>query len=196
MFEKYWNRKLTGLVVVFFVLTSLCGWVYVITHNKVSVGYNEGYQPTQPIPFSHQLHAGQYQMDCRFCHTAVEESPHASVPSLNVCMNCHLNIKKQSEWLTQLRQAYEKGEPIQWKKVHLLPDFVRFNHSPHVKTLSQRNGLKGAESIRQSCRTCHGAVENMSVVMQKESLSMGWCIQCHRQEENKDWLTQCSTCHY
>ena len=190
--EKYWNRKLTGLVVVVLILFSLCGLIYALSYNTINIGYNDGYQPTQPIPFSHQLHAGQYQMDCRYCHTAVEESAHASVPSLNVCMNCHMNIKLQSPWLKELRAAYDKGEPIEWKKVHLLPDFVRFNHAPHVKTLSKRNG----GDVAQSCRSCHGLVETMSVVMQKETLSMGWCIECHRKEEDKEWLTQCSTCHY
>ena len=192
MFQKYWNRKLTGLVVILLILFSLCTIVYALSNNTIDIGYNDGYQPTQPIPFSHQLHAGQYQMDCRYCHTAVEESIHASIPSLNVCMNCHMNIKLQSPWLKKLREAYDKGEPIQWKKVHLLPDFVRFNHAPHVQTLSLRKG----GDIVQSCRACHGLVETMSVVQQKETLSMGWCIECHRQEEDKEWLTQCSTCHY
>ena len=194
MFQKYWNRKLTGLFVIVAGLTLLCGFIYKLTNNEISLGYNEGYAPSQPMDFSHELHAGRYQMDCRYCHTSVEESRHASIPSLNVCMNCHLNIKKQSPALKTLRQAYEKGEPVQWKKVHLLADFVKFNHAPHIKAL--RGGQNTSTAYLKSCQVCHGAVETMDVVFQKESLSMGWCINCHRQEENKEWLNQCSTCHY
>lgn len=194
MFQKYWNRKLTGLLVVVIGLTFLCGFIYKLTNNEIPLGYNDGYAPTQPIPFSHQLHAGRYQMDCRYCHTSVEEGRYASIPSLNVCMNCHLNIKLQSPALKTLRQAYEKKEPIQWKKVHLLPDFVKFNHAPHIKAL--RGEQNTSSAYLKSCQVCHGAVETMDVVFQKETLSMGWCINCHRQEDNKEWLNQCSTCHY
>ena len=194
MFQKYWNRKLTGLLLMLFALIFLCGFVFVLTHNEIDLGYNQGYAPSQPIAFSHELHAGKYKMDCRYCHTAVEESRHASIPSLNICMNCHLNIKKQSPALALLRKAYEEKKAVQWKKVHLLPDFVKFNHAPHIKALTGENS--NSDIYRQSCRSCHGSVSTMDLVLQKETLSMGWCIQCHRKEENKDWLIQCSTCHY
>lgn len=148
----------------------------------VSVGYNKGYEPEQPIPFDHSLHAGTYQIKCQYCHTNAEYSRHATVPSLNVCMNCHVAVKTDSPWIKKLREHYEAGVSIPWVKVHLLPDFVQFNHSPHIK--------KGV-----ACQTCHGPVENMSKVQQFTDLSMGWCVNCHRKPENNA-PTNCSTCHY
>lgn len=157
--------------------------MYVIANNKIVIGYNKGYMPDQPIPFSHEIHAGRYKIDCRYCHTGAETTRHASVPSLNICMNCHTTIGANgSPAIAKLREAYEKDQPIQWEKVHLLPDHVKFNHSPHI--------LAGKE-----CRECHGPVETMSKVYQYESLSMGWCVNCHRQPENQAPVT-CSTCHY
>lgn len=194
--EKWWNRKWTGLAVVSFVLLSLCVFIYALTEQKLKIAYNDGYQPDQPIPFSHKVHVGQYKMDCRYCHTSVEENRHASVPSLNICMNCHLNIKVESPWIQQLRQAVQENKPIQWQKVHLLADFVKFNHAPHIKALTQDRSNPDSKAYKQSCYTCHGPVEDMSVVFQHETLSMGWCIDCHRKEENKPWLLQCVTCHY
>ncbi len=194
--EKWWNRKWTGLLVVSCLLLSLCLFILALTHQKLELAYNDGYQPNQPIPFSHELHAGQYKMDCRYCHTSVEESKHASVPSLNICMNCHLNIKVNSPWIKKLRQAFEQNKPIEWQKVHLLPDFVRFNHAPHIKALTAGHSEPDSSVYRQSCQACHGKVEEMPVLFQDKTLSMGWCVECHRQEENKPWLLQCSTCHY
>ena len=194
--EEWWNRKWTGAVIVPVILIALCVFIYALTHQKLEIGYNKGYQPDQPIPFSHQLHAGQYKMDCRYCHTSVEESRYASVPSLNICMNCHINIKVESPWIQKLRKAFDEDKPIQWQKVHLLADFVKFNHAPHIKALTDGQTIPDSSVYRQSCQTCHGKVEEMPIVFQTETLSMGWCIDCHRQEENKPWLLQCSTCHY
>ncbi len=148
----------------------------------VSVGYNKGYEPEQPIPFEHSLHAGTYQIKCQYCHTNVEYSRHATVPSLNICMNCHVAVKTDSPWIKKLRENYEAGTSIPWVKVHLLPDFVQFQHAPHIK--------KGVD-----CATCHGPVESMSKVQQFTDLSMGWCVNCHRKPENNA-PTNCSTCHY
>ncbi len=175
-------KKLVGALVVLSLLGGLSAFVYAISNNKVVIGYNQGYMPDQPIPFSHELHAGQYQMDCRFCHTGAETTRHASVPSLNVCMNCHLVVKTDSPWIQQITQAYNEGRSVAWEKVHLLPDHVKFDHSAHTQ--------KGKQ-----CAECHGPVENMPVVYQFSSLSMGWCINCHREPENKAPLN-CSTCHY
>lgn len=186
---NWWNRQITGAVFVLCSLMGLCVFIYSLSSNEISLGYNKGYQPDQPLAFSHKLHAGQYKIDCRYCHTAVEESRHAVIPSLNICMNCHLNIKTNTPWIQKLKKAYEDNQPIEWQKVHLLPDFVKFNHAPHIKALN-------STVFKQSCTTCHGLVEEMDIVYQHEDLSMGWCIQCHRQEENKPWLIQCSTCHY
>ncbi len=210
--------KTTGVVFFLFVFLSLSIFVYLVSSNKVSVGYNIDYQPDQPIPFSHKIHAGQYQIDCRYCHTQVERSPVASVPSLDICMNCHLTVKVNSPWIKKIRKAYENKEPIAWQKVHLLPDFVRFNHSLHIQFLTgggqqrtQQKAHEGAEEgiaesfhlflpasqeqIRRACTTCHGKVENMELMYQYKSLSMGWCVRCHRQKEHQAPIN-CSTCHY
>ena len=138
-------------------------------------------------------------MDCRYCHTSVERGRHASIPSLNICMNCHTNIKVNSPWIQKIRLAYENNQSVEWKKVHLLPDFVRFHHAPHIKALIRSKNLHAIPDpshFRKTCQTCHGQVENMETVFQYKDLSMGWCVQCHRKEENKPWLLQCSTCHY
>ena len=194
------GKKVTAAVFFFFILLSLSLFIFLISNNKIRLAYNNNYQPDQPIPFSHAIHVGQYQMDCRYCHTAVEEGRHAGVPSLDICMNCHLTVKPDSPHIQKLIAAYEDNQPIVWEKVHLLPDFVKFNHSLHIKALS--SGFAEAsqipssgEQIRKTCTTCHGKVENMEIMYQHESLSMGWCIQCHRKEENKA-PTNCSTCHY
>lgn len=152
-------------VVLGVVALGFLSWA--LANNKIVVGYNQGYQPTQPIPFSHQLHAGQYKIDCKYCHTNPGVSRHSSVPPLNVCMNCHLLVKTDSPWIQKLTEAYNAGKSIPWQKVHLLPDFVKFNHSAHIS--------KGV-----NCTTCHGDVANMPVVRQYSSLSMGWCVNCHR----------------
>lgn len=176
------TKKIIGAVVVLGILGGLSAIVYALTTNKVVIGYNQGYQPDQPIPYSHKLHAGQYKIDCRYCHTGVGVSRHASVPSLNVCMNCHLVVKTDSPWIQKLAEAYNSGKSVAWQKVHLLPDFVKFNHAAHIKA-------------GKDCTTCHGNIAEMEKVQQVQSLSMGWCVNCHRQPENKAPLN-CSTCHY
>lgn len=196
--DRWWSRKWTGLCLIVLTLLGLSGLIYALTNNIISIGYNDGYQPDQPIPFSHKLHVGKYKMDCRYCHTSVEESRHASIPSLEICMNCHLNIKTNSPVLKKLRKHFDENRPVRWKKVHLLPDFVRFHHAPHIKALSQKGDLSfipDKRAIRQSCYACHGVVENMDIIRQESNLSMGWCVNCHRQQENEK-LNQCSTCHY
>ena len=184
----------------FAVLFSFCGFVYLLSTNKIAVAYNDGYQPEQPLPFSHALHAGRYKMDCRYCHTEVEQGRHAGVPSLDICMNCHLTVKTNSPWIKKLTQAYQNKQPIVWEKVHLLPDFVKFNHSLHLNKLAgglHKGGLPfvSGENVRKTCTTCHGPVESMEEIYQHSPLSMGWCVQCHRKEENKAPVN-CSTCHY
>lgn len=133
-----------------------------------------GYQPEQPIPYSHSLHAGELGIDCRYCHYNVENAAHANIPSAELCMNCHSNIKQDSPNIIKLKQHYESGEPIEWVNVHMLPDYAYFNHSRHVNS-----GV--------SCVQCHGRVDQMEVVRQVESLSMGWCLECHRNPENYVW---------
>ncbi len=139
---------------------------------------NTGYQPTQPIPFSHALHAGELKMDCRYCHSNVEKSATSSIPATQTCINCHSPktmeggpllsaIHSESTKLKPLHDSWRTGESVEWVRIHRLPDFVFFNHSIHVGS-----GI--------SCVTCHGRVDKMEVVYQAKDQSMTWCIDCHR----------------
>lgn len=134
-----------------------------------TIGVQQGYAPTQPIKFSHKLHAGYYEIDCKFCHSGVEKGKSAVIPSANVCMNCHGEIRRGSPEIQKIYNAIEKNEPIQWVRIHNLPDLSYFNHSQHVK-------VGGIE-----CQTCHGEIQEMEVVQQVSLLTMGWCINCHRE---------------
>lgn len=133
-----------------------------------TVGVQQGYAPTQPIAFSHKLHAGQYEIDCNYCHTGVRKSKNANIPSPNICMNCHLLVATESPEIAKLYDAVDNNKPIEWVRVHNLPDLAYFNHSQHVE-------VGGIE-----CQTCHGPVEEMEVIAQYANLTMGWCINCHR----------------
>lgn len=139
----------------------------------ISIGIEQGYAPKQPIPFSHKLHAGERKIDCNYCHTGVRKGKQAGIPSVNICMNCHNSIKEGpttgKNAIARITLAYEKNEPIQWVRVHNLPDLAYFNHSQHTKVA----GL--------DCKECHGQVDTMSVLHQHAPLTMGWCINCHRQ---------------
>ncbi|MDB5008865.1 MAG: cytochrome [Mucilaginibacter sp.] len=169
------NKKL-----VFFVL--LCGtlalgsWTFM---GLWTTNIHQGYQPVQPIKFPHDLHAGAMKIDCQYCHSGAYKSKNASIPSLNVCMNCHKVVKTESPEIHKIydalgydpqTQKYEstKSRPMQWIRIHNLPDFAYFNHSQHVKVA----GLK--------CQTCHGPVQTMKEVYQYSPLTMKWCIQCHK----------------
>ncbi len=160
---------------------------------------NQGYAPEQPIPFSHKLHAGDNKIPCQYCHVNAEKSRHASVPAVGVCMNCHSVVKTESPHIQKIRKAYAEGRPIEWIRVHELPDYVYFPHHRHV--------LKGV-----ACQTCHGPIQEMERVEQYGALTMGWCMECHRgQTTPKEILakvypgvknphgpvapTECSTCH-
>ncbi len=180
------NKKIIIGLVLVAVFGGATFFLNEMLHNRVVIGYNKGYAPDQPIPFSHPLHAGTYKINCKYCHVGTEVSRHATVPSMNICMNCHLTVTPTSVAgkanIEILRKAYADNKPIEWKKVHELPDFVKFDHAPHI--------LKGRQ-----CSECHGAVETMDKVMQKESLSMGFCVNCHR-EQHKSNLLNCGTCHY
>lgn len=147
------------------VLTVLLVWYY-FSPQFTDVGY----APSQPVAYSHQLHAGKLGMDCRYCHSSVENGPHANVPATQTCMNCHKQVKPTSLALLPVRQSWATGQPIEWAKVHHLPDYAHFNHAVHV-------------TAGVGCETCHGRIDQMAVVRQVEPLSMGWCLECHRQPE-------------
>lgn len=170
-------RKHVGILLFVFLGLFLVGCKF-----QYGIGYNKGYQPEQPLPFDHSLHVGTHNIQCQYCHNQVERSTHSNIPALQTCMNCHNQVKTDSPYITKLREAYDAGGSIEWVKVHMLPDHVRFNHSAHLN--------KGV-----SCQTCHGEIEKMKVVYQYSDLSMGWCINCHREKESKAPLN-CSTCHY
>jgi len=133
-----------------------------------TIGVQQGYAPEQPIAFSHKLHAGQYEIACQYCHTGVEIGKSANIPSVNICMNCHNFLKTDSPEIQKLYAAQESGQPIEWVRIHNLPDLAYFNHSQHVQV------------GEIECQTCHGEIQEMEVVAQHAPLTMGWCIDCHR----------------
>lgn len=140
-----------------------------------SIGVQRDYKPKQPIAFSHRIHAGQLEIDCKYCHTGVMKGKSATIPTVNICMNCHNQIKEGtltgSGEIAKIVRAYETNEPIQWIRIHNLPDLAYFNHSQHVN-------VGGIE-----CQTCHGQIQEMDVVQQHALLTMGWCIDCHRKTD-------------
>jgi len=188
LFPRWTNALPTALLIG--LIVSLVLVVGVVTYYFTPKYWEVGYQPKQPIAYSHQLHAQQLGIDCRYCHSHVEESRVANIPSPSVCMNCHTVVdektgylqlatspdgqKPSKHWenpeLAKLRQAYASGTPIQWRRVHKLPDYVQFNHAVHVNA-----GV--------SCYSCHGRVDQMPEVHQVEPLSMAWCLECHRAPE-------------
>jgi hypothetical protein len=124
----------------------------------------------QPVPFSHQHHVAGLGLDCRYCHTSVEESSFAGIPPTKTCMNCHVQMWTNADMLAPVRYSFRTGKSIQWTRVHDLPDFVYFNHSIHV--------AKGV-----GCYSCHGPVDEMPLMYQENSLQMEWCLNCHREPE-------------
>jgi hypothetical protein len=124
----------------------------------------------QPVPFSHMHHVGQLGIDCRYCHTSVETSAYAGVPPTKTCMNCHQQMWVGTEMLSGVRESYATDKPIQWNRVHNLPDYTYFNHSIHIS--------KGV-----GCVSCHGQVNEMPLTFQSKTLLMEWCLKCHRQPE-------------
>ncbi len=133
----------------------------------VRVNGNTGYSPVQPIPFSHQLHAGDHHIPCLYCHAGAQRSPEAPIPALNVCMGCHAVVATGKPDIEKLTAAYRAATPIQWVRVYDLPQFVKFNHGMHVDA-----GV--------ACQTCHGEVQDMTRVRQVRQFTMGQCMDCHR----------------
>lgn len=167
------TRSRGFIFAVAFIVTAL-GFKAII-NVLFSIGVQIGYAPEQPIAFSHKIHAGQYEIDCKYCHTGVTKGKNATIPSVNICMNCHNQIKTgtltgEAE-IAKIVRAYERNEPIEWVRVHNLPDLAYFNHSQHVTV----GGI--------ACETCHGPIQEMDVVRQHSLLTMGWCIDCHRKTE-------------
>ena len=183
------NQFLMLVVSIFFLLAS----AYFVYGYFMQIGVDQGYQPVQPIHYSHRIHAGDNAIDCKYCHSSARTSKHSGIPSINVCMNCHKSIyqvapETQAEgaaigvdYNAEIKKLYKaagwddaeqkytgNSQPIKWVRIHNLPDFVYFNHSQHVT-------VAGVE-----CQTCHGPIQEMEVVSQFAPLTMGWCIECHR----------------
>lgn len=158
-----WSRA--SIVGLLFVLLSL-GWVVLVLQRSDFVTTAHQFRE-QPVQFSHQHHAGGIGIDCRYCHTSVEVSASAGIPPTKTCINCHSQIWSTSPYLEPVRASFREDRPLNWVRVHDLPDFVYFNHSIHVK--------KG-----MGCETCHGRVDHMPLMLQENSLQMEWCINCHR----------------
>jgi hypothetical protein len=144
----------------------------VLVVESIAIGRSQNYEPVQPIKFSHAVHAGQNQIACEYCHSTAETSKTAGIPSVNICMNCHVLVREGTRSgkfeINKILQAYGNKQPIEWIKVHNLPDYVFFSHAQHV----------GAGKI--ACETCHGDVKSMDHIIQVKDLSMGWCVNCHR----------------
>lgn len=189
------NQFLVLVTVILLMLASS----YFLYGYLMQIGVDQGYEPVQPIHFSHKIHAGDNGIDCKYCHSSARVSKASGIPSLNVCMNCHKNIAEftgdkdslyvdySKEFYTgEIKKLYDavgwdpaaqkytgKQKPVKWVRVHNLPDFVYFNHSQHVS-------VAGVE-----CQTCHGPVESMEVMRQHSPLTMGWCVNCHRETDVK-----------
>lgn len=186
------NQFLVLVTTVLFLLAS----GYFVYGYFMQVGVDQGYEPVQPIHFSHRIHAGDNGIDCKFCHSSARVSKTSGIPSLNVCMNCHKSILEVApetlaegnehgvDYNAEIQKLYDAvgwdgtgytGEtsPVKWIRIHNLPDFAYFNHSQHVE-------VGGIE-----CQTCHGPVEEMEIMYQHEPLTMGWCINCHRETDVK-----------
>jgi cytochrome c551/c552 len=178
-----------------FAILLFLGGGYMTFQGAQGLGRSQNYQPEQPIYYSHTVHAGINQINCLYCHGGAQESKHANIPSVNVCMNCHMGINeyakgpkiyredgtevdgtaeinklyKYAGWDPAKKQYTGKGEPIEWVRIHNLPDHVYFNHAQHVT------------AGKQNCQTCHGEIQKMDEVYQFSDLSMGWCVNCHRE---------------
>jgi hypothetical protein len=188
----YRNKSYIALItIVLFVIGG-----YFVATAAIGLGRHKNYQPAQPIYYSHKVHAGTNQINCLYCHGGALEGKHANIPSVNVCMNCHMTITEYSaaseklyredgteiDGTAEIQKIYEAagydpkakkytgaGDSVKWVKIHNLPDHVYFNHSQHTKV----GGVQ--------CQTCHGDITNMHEVYQASDLSMGWCVNCHRE---------------
>lgn len=197
------NQFLVLVTVIHLLLAS----AYFVYGYFMQIGVDQGYEPVQPIHYSHRIHAGDNGIDCKYCHSSARVSKQSGIPSLNVCMNCHKSISEVSEetlaegkqygvdynaeieklyaaagWSVDDQKYTGEGQPVKWIRIHNLPDFAYFNHSQHVT-------VGGIE-----CQTCHGPVETMEIMSQHAPLTMGWCINCHRETdvkvENNEYYTK------
>ncbi|MCL4235279.1 MAG: cytochrome c family protein [Deltaproteobacteria bacterium] len=165
IFPRWTNRVplLSALAVALGSVFAIGAMWYWFSPNYTDVGY----QPAQPVEFSHKLHAGDLGMDCRYCHNTVEQGRFAAVPPTQTCMNCHKIVRADSPKLAAVRESAATGKPVEWTRVHMLPDYAYFDHSSHL-------------AAGVGCQSCHGRIDQMAVVKQDQPLSMSWCLDCHR----------------
>jgi hypothetical protein len=169
IFHRSANAIAKGSIVGAIALVGLLGWL-VYQFNRSPYVTMQGVHVEQPVPFSHQHHVAGLGIDCRYCHTSVEDSSFAGIPPIATCMNCHAQIWTNAPMLEPIREAYRSGVPVQWERVHRMADFVQFNHSIHV-----------AKGI--GCASCHGSVDKMQLMYQDSPMTMQWCLECHRNPE-------------
>lgn len=174
--ELIFLRKIKLRFIPLIILLAAFGiQVRMIVTDAIKLGRQESYAPDQPIKFSHKVHAGDNGIDCMYCHTTVEQGKSAGIPATNLCMNCHILIREGTNSgkfeIAKVVDAAENGNPVEWNRVHNLPDHVFFSHAIHVG------------SGKLDCAQCHGAVEKMDLMTQHSDLSMGWCINCHRETQ-------------
>ena len=182
---KFIKAKFVNVIVI--IITGVIV-VEITVREAIALGRQEGYSPEQPIWFSHKVHVQQNKIDCRYCHHTVDDSKHAGFPSAQLCMNCHNVVKEGSRTgkteIAKIYDAIENNKPIEWVKVHNLPDHVYFSHAQHT-------------NIGQiDCAVCHGPVEEMDKVKQLSDLSMGWCVNCHRETNVTQFETNAFYKHY
>ena len=165
IFPPWWNKLPLAVAIAGSVVPvlAIAGIWYFFSPWYTDVGYS----PAQPVPYSHKLHVGELGLDCRYCHASVEISAVANVPPTQTCMNCHQVVKRDSVKLAPIRDSATSGRPMRWIRVHELPDYAYFTHRMHVTA-----GI--------GCVTCHGRIDEMETVTQTAPLSMGWCLDCHR----------------
>src|SRR5579885_1482053 len=171
---QVFNRGANGLARMSLVILGLVVTSLALTLNELQRSpyvTREGERLEQPVPFSHQHHVAALGIDCRYCHTSVENSDFAGIPPTKTCMNCHSQMWTAAPMLEPVRESYRTGKSLVWNRVNDLPDFVYFDHSIHIS--------KGV-----GCNTCHGAVDRMPLMFNEQSLQMEWCIECHRGPEN------------
>lgn len=209
------------LAILFLVMTAGFALPVLLGFRQVSdiqlPNIHTGYQPEQPISYSHRLHAGYLNIDCQYCHTGVEESRHATLPPLQTCMNCHNLVQGSTEQakenIQKLINAWDggNGDGVKWKRVHNNPDFVYFNHMTHVRIAhyvddngQHRKDEKGNPVKGIDCEVCHGDQKTVGVARQYQPLTMGWCINCHRDQNERQVkiglparapVNACDACH-
>jgi len=178
LLELIFFRKIKYKVIPVVILLGSLGYQgKVISEEAVKLGRSQGYAPDQPIKFSHKVHAGDNKIDCKYCHHTAESSKSAGIPAMNLCMNCHVIVREGTHSgkfeIAKIVDAVENKKPVEWVRLHNLPDHVFFSHAIHVGV------------AKQDCQKCHGPVEEMDIMRQHADLSMGWCVNCHRETDVK-----------